>query len=63
MIQGKWMELEEIMLNEARFRKTKNHVFYHTQKTDPKDKCIHKHDHVHIYRQKMFAVMELYYGT
>jgi hypothetical protein len=39
--EGKWMELEGIMLGEIS----------QMWKTDPKDKRIHKtkHDHIHIY--------------
>jgi hypothetical protein len=34
-------------------------------KIDPKDKCIHEnnHDHMHIYMQNMFVIVELLYGT
>jgi hypothetical protein len=44
---GKWMELENIMLNEARHvQKDKNHVFSHMWKIDPNTSiiiciCIH----------------------
>jgi hypothetical protein len=45
--EGKWMQLEHIMLSEgSQAQKDKRpHVFSHTWKTDPKDKCIHKNKH------------------
>jgi hypothetical protein len=37
--EGKWMQLEDIMLSELRqAQKDKGHIFSHTWKTDPKDK-------------------------
>jgi hypothetical protein len=37
----------------------------HMWKIDPKDKCIHKgkHEHIHIYRKNVLAIVELHYGT
>jgi hypothetical protein len=50
--EGKWIKFEDIMLSDVSQVQKKLHVFSHMQKTDPKDKCIHKnkHDHIHIYR-------------
>jgi hypothetical protein len=51
--EGKWMQLEEIMLSEiSQVQKDKACiVFSHMRKIDPKGKYKHKnkHDHIHTY--------------
>jgi hypothetical protein len=47
--EGKWILLEDIMLNEvSHVQKNRSHVFSHMWKIDPKDKHIHKNKHDHI---------------
>jgi hypothetical protein len=59
---GKWMELEDIMLTEiSQVQKDKGLMFScHMWKIDTKDKCVHKnkHDHIYIYMQNMFVIVE-----
>jgi hypothetical protein len=66
MFTGKWMELD-IMLNVVSqvSERQRLHVFSHLWKIDPKDNGIHKnkHDHIHIYIENMFVIVELLYGT
>jgi hypothetical protein len=53
--EDKWMQLEDIMLSEARFRKTKATCFLSLGKTDLKDKHIHMQAHM----QKVFMIVAL----
>jgi hypothetical protein len=50
---GKWMQLEDVMLNEVNQTQKiqKPHVFPHIWKIDPNDKPIHKNKHDHIQTQ------------
>jgi hypothetical protein len=40
--EGKWMQLEDIMLSKPGSERQKSHVVSHMWKTDPKDKYIHE---------------------
>jgi hypothetical protein len=63
--EGKWMQLEDIMLSEvSQVQKDKGHVFSHMWKTDPKDTHISKtkHNHIQTYVQHV-CNGELLYGT
>jgi hypothetical protein len=64
--EGKWMQLEEIMLSEVSQdqKQQKPHVFSHLWKTDPKIN-IHKnkHDHTQTQMQNVFMTVVLFYGT
>jgi hypothetical protein len=65
--EGKWMQLEDIVLSEVSQAKIdKGHMFsLITWKIDPKDKHMHKnkHDHLQTQLQNMFVTVELLYGT
>jgi hypothetical protein len=50
--ESKWMKLGDNMLSEiSQVERKRPHVFYNMWKIEPKDKCIYKnrHDHVYIY--------------
>jgi hypothetical protein len=58
--EGKWMQLEDIMLNEvSQAQNHKDRMFSHTWKADPKDKLIHKdkHDHTQTQMQNMIIIL------
>jgi hypothetical protein len=53
---------QDIMSSEViQVQKDKGHMW----KVDPKDKSVYKkkHDHIHIYIEKMFVMVELLYDT
>jgi hypothetical protein len=46
--EGKWMQLEDIMLSKSGSERQRPHVFFHMWKIDQKDKHVHKNMHEHI---------------
>jgi hypothetical protein len=64
--EGKWMQLEDIMLNEvSQDQNTKAACFlsYVEDKSNDKHVNKNKHDHIQTQMQNMSVTVELLYGT